>query len=366
MTLSKKITFFSLLLASLTLMGQGCVSLNFGKTKIVDGGMFVSQDKGETWTQKVFAGAVKNKTQTISTANVSKILFHPLDSKVIYINTSNSGVWASVDAGETWKLVSVSTGAIGLDPTSTQIIYLGIGSQIEKSTDGGVTWATVYTQGVSGYAITAVAVDPFNSRQIFAGSSNGVVIKSDDSGASWRTLGNKTFSGPINEIIFHLNDAGVMIVATPASGLFKSSDRGMTWSDLLSPDTVKKFPGSLNAGTLLMGGRASLLMLYSSKYGIMRSRDGGKTWEAVPLLTKPGEVNILSLAANPFDFDEIYFGTGSNFYKTLNGGTEWITRQLPSSRQPTALAINPNDAAKLWMGVTKPAPQKKRSPFMPF
>lgn len=365
---SKKISIIVLIFAALVFMGQGCITFSFGAKKVQDGGIYSSEDKGETWKQKVFAGVVKKKTQTISNANVSKILFHPLDSKIIYLGTTNAGMLVSSDSGESWKPILASAGsvqAIGLDPTSTQILYVGLGGQIQKSTDAGAAWTVIYTQAVSGYSITAVSVDPFNPRQIFAGASNGVILKSDDSGASWKTISDLAAKKEVREIIFHPNDPGFMIAITPASGFFKSSDRGATWKEMILKDTAAKFPGSLNAAVLLPHARVSSTILYASAYGLLRTNDGGTTWQPVPLLTKPGEVKILSLAANPYDFDEIYYGTASNFYKTFNNGNEWITRSLPSSRQPTALGINPNDAGKIWMGTTKPV-QKKKNPLSPF
>ena len=365
---SKKISIAILMFAALVFMGQGCITLSFGAPKVQDGGMYSSEDKGEDWKQKVFAGIVKKKTQTISNANISKILFHSLDSKIIYLGTTNSGMLVSSDSGESWKPILASSGsvqAIGLDPTSTQILYVGLGGQINKSTDAGATWTVVYTQAVPGYSITSVAVDPFNARQIFAGVSNGVILKSDDSGTSWKALPSQAAKAEIRDIIFHPNDPSFMIAVTPSSGIFKSADRGTSWTELISKETAAKFPGSLSAGLLLPHTRVSSTILYASAYGLMLTNDGGRTWDKVNLLTKPGEVKILSLAANPYDFDEIYYGTASNFYKTFNNGNEWITRSLPSSRQPTALGINPNDAGKIWMGTTKPV-QKKKSPLSPF
>ncbi|MEK7130722.1 MAG: YCF48-related protein [Patescibacteria group bacterium] len=364
---SKKISIVILTFAALVFMGQGCITVGFGAKKVQDGGMYSSEDKGEIWKQKVFAGIVKKKTQTISNANISKILFHPLDSKIIYLGTTNSGMLVSSDSGESWKSILVSSGsvqAIGLDPTSAQILYVGLGGQIQKSTDAGAAWTVIYTQAVSGYSITAVAVDPFNPRQIFAGASNGVILKSDDSGASWKAMPGQAAKAEIRDIIFHPNDPSLMIAVTPSNGIFKSFDRGITWGEFISKETAAKFTGSLTAGVLLPHARVSSMFLYASAYGLMRTSDGGKTWEAVNLLTKPGEVKILSLAANPYDFDEVYYGTASNLYKTFNNGNEWITRSLPSSRQPTALGINPNDTGKIWMGTTKPV-QKKKSLLSP-
>lgn len=367
--LSKKIRIGFLLLGSLLLMGQGCISIQFGKTKTPDGGVFVSEDQGETWTQKVFVAIVKNKTQTIGGANVTKILFHPLDSKLMYLGTSNAGLYVSTDGAESWKAILTSSGAvqaIGLDPVSAQIIYVGIGGQIHKTVDGGGTWTVVYTQAVTGYTISALAIDPLNIRHIYAGASNGALLFSDDSGSSWRIINsNKYFAGGIQELYFHESDPSLMFVATPGTGLFRSPDRGLTWVEFIPKGIIAQFPGSLARGALQLSKQSSSAMLYTSAYGIMRTEDGGKTWTGVPLLTKPGEVPITSFAANPFDFDQMYYGTATNFYKTSNGGREWVTRSLPTSRQPTALAINPNDAAKLWLGATK-VEQKKKSPFQPF
>src|SRR3989344_770638 len=152
---SKRISIAILMFAAFVFMGQGCITLSFGAPKVQDGGMYSSEDKGEAWKQKVFAGIVKKKTQTISNANISKILFHP-----------------------------------------------------------------------------------FNPKQIFAGISNGVILKSDDSGASWNALPSQADKAEIRDIIFHPNDPSFMIAVTPSSGIFKSADRGTTWMELISKETA--------------------------------------------------------------------------------------------------------------------------------
>ncbi len=91
----------------------------------------------------------------------------------------------------------------------------------------------------------------------------------------------------------------------------------------------------------------------ASKYGLLRTRDGGKNWQAINLLTPPGSVDIFSLAINPQNGNEIYYGTSSTFYKTVNGGEKWITKRLPTTRATSFLLVDFKNPNVIYLGTKK-------------
>ena len=103
-------------------------------------------------------------------------------------------------------------------------------------------------------------------------------------------------------------------------------------------------------------------LFWVSKYGILRSNDAGATWNDLKLITPPGSVNIFAFAISPKDSREMYY-TGtilneknvpvrSTFYKTADGGTNWVTKKLPSTAIPTALWVHPDKTNTLFIGFT--------------
>ena len=76
-------------------------------------------------------------------------------------------------------------------------------------------------------------------------------------------------------------------------------------------------------------------------------------WKDINLITPPGTVDIYSLAVNPKNGQEMFYGTDVTLYKTIDGGKSWITKKMPSSRAASALLINPDDPNIMYMGVKR-------------
>ena len=91
-----------------------------------------------------------------------------------------------------------------------------------------------------------------------------------------------------------------------------------------------------------------------SKYGILKTLDGGVSWEDLTLLPKPKKETILSLAVNPATMDELYYGTARALYYTKDGGVNWQTLKSPSSRRNSELLVHPQNASVLYVGVYTP------------
>jgi photosystem II stability/assembly factor-like uncharacterized protein len=104
---------------------------------------------------------------------------------------------------------------------------------------------------------------------------------------------------------------------------------------------------------LIISSSSPETLFLACKYGILVSRDTGQTWEALNLLTKPGSVEIYSLAVDPNDSKRLYYATASTFYRSQNGGVSWVTKKLPSSRAATYLLVDAKDSNVIYMGMTK-------------
>src|SRR3989338_1137292 len=88
-------------LVLLTLTGQAC-AITGGQP--ADGGIYRSNDSGQTWSRKVLIGKVKNKTVTIASVNTGIIVFHPTDRSTIYLGTRGNGLYRTEDSGGRWQI----------------------------------------------------------------------------------------------------------------------------------------------------------------------------------------------------------------------------------------------------------------------
>ncbi len=243
--------------------------------------------------------------------------------------------------------------ALAVDPTDSNIVYLG-GAQggIWKSTDGGLDW-TPLGDGEITLAIGSIAIDPTScspapcttiyagtGEQTFSGSSyyGAGVLKSTDSGMTWTQLGASTFVGPFNSGFSPGGGARIGTIAVhPANGQIVLAG-ALIFQTLPTND-----PGASS--------------------GIYRSTDAGMNWTNV----LPGAAGTQVVFVNhPVQGVLAYAALGSTngdpdngIYISTNGGATWTRRpgaglnNLPTGTTVgrIELAIAPSQPDTLYVGI---------------
>ncbi len=128
--------------------------------------------------------------------------------------------------------------------------------------------------------VFALAVDPADGRRLLAGTSEGVVMRSVDGGASWRVVISGLGRG-VAALAFDPRWPGVALAGTRGAGVWRSSDAGASWQQQPGAEarTVRAFAFLPDAA--LAGG----------DQGVLLSRDG-RTWAAAGL----AQVRVSALA----------------------------------------------------------------------
>jgi len=144
----------------------------------------------------------------------------------------NTGLIQSTDGGKTWQHVSnviepsVDFHAMAVSKMDPRII-VGFDSAARglfKTTDGGKTWETLQQPEY----INALAISPFDSNVIMAGTDRGI-FKSDDGGQSWSQMGSYT---KLNVSALAFDDDAILFASVDTFGLVSSSNFGESWDGL--------------------------------------------------------------------------------------------------------------------------------------
>jgi len=357
--ISSKISILTAVLSAVVLLGAGCIS--FSGSTASGTGMYRSADKGDAWTE-INAFPTAQGVQKLDKLLVYKIFTDPSDPEAMYLGTRGQGLYFSYNSGESWQF-NASLGnkfiyGLAVDPKDKCTLYATDGTHIYKTTDCLRSWQLMYTEERVSERLVSLGVDFGDSKIIYAAERGGDILASNDSGKSWRAI--KRFGFRLQQLSVDPKQGGRIYVAAYRDGLFRSDNYGDTWTDLSS--NLFAFNDNKIYYQLYLNQAQKDSLFWISKYGIVRSDDSGVTWTDLKLLTPPGSVNIYSFAINPRNQKEMYYtGTilGSNnehvrstFYRSIDGGVNWVTKKLPTDTVPVVLLAHPQKDGTLLMGFT--------------
>lgn len=254
-------------------------------------------------------------------------------------------------------LISGRVIAFAVDPNDRSRYYAAAASGgVWKTTNAGTTFAPVFDSEGS-YSIGAITLDPKNPATVWVGTGENNsqrsvsygdgLYRSDDGGRSWKNLGLKK-SEHIARIVIDPRNSDVIYVAAQGPlwgpggdrGLFKTTDGGKTWKNVLSisehtgvtdlvmdpqnPDVLyaASYQRRRHIWTLINGGPES---------AIHKSTDAGASWNKVRSGLPPGELGRIGLAISPVDSNVIYAtieapSRAGGIFRSTDRGATWERR----------------------------------------
>jgi photosystem II stability/assembly factor-like uncharacterized protein len=309
------------------------------------GGIWKSMNNGVTW-RPIF-----DDKNVIA---MGMLAIAPSDTNQVWAGTGEpnsrntiepgAGLYKSMDGGNSWKFMGLEKtqhiGRIAIDPRDANHVYVAaLGAAWKADTsrglyetrNGGSTWTKIKAGANDRTGFVDIKIDPRNPDIIWA--------------SSWQRLRNP----------YSLNSGG------PGSALWKSMDAGRTWTEVKgggypeglkgrigiaiapsNPDVVYALTeaASLEPNVPYVPGqnRAS---------GLYRTTDAGKTWTRMNSYdTRPFYYS--QVAVDPKDPDRVYYSSSPIHISNDGGKTEM---QQPSQLlhiDTHAIWVDPNDGER-WL-----------------
>ena len=353
---------------------SGCsLSVTSKGEKIIaaaDGGIFMSETKGETWTQFSAVPTINGQVRTLGLEDVKDITVDPNDPETLYMAVEGKGLWMTSNIKNGWnRLENFSDKDVNLvrvDPESKCTVYTLSDNQILKTTNCGRDFQQIYQDDNPDTILTTMAIDWYNSRNLYVGNSRGDILKSIDSGKSWRLIKELDSGASVANLIISPQDSRRIFVASKQAEVFSFISNTNT-NPANSAEVEANFAvndwqdfnsvlNSLNLGRnyrdLVIANNGTLF--FASKNSIARSKDQGITWEKLNILTTTdAETSINALAINQDNPDEIYFVTNNTLFRSTDGGVSWNTKKLSTNRIGSKLLVNYQNPSIIYLGISK-------------
>lgn len=331
-------------------------------------GVYKSTDAGKTWTHIGLDNTRHISDVIIHPKNPDVIYVSAQGAQ--YASSEERGIYKTTDGGKSWKkvlFVDTITGAssLSMDMNNPRILYAamwqhrrfpwiiesgGKNSGLYKSMDGGETWKKMKTGLPKDFGKAGISVSRANSERVFAvieaKDKKGGVYRSDDAGKTWKQVNNnrvnvarswyymEIFADPQNENIVYVLNAPVM----------KSIDGGKTFSGIAVPhgDNHHLWINPLNNKNLIN----------SNDGGANISFNGGKSWSTQQNQPTSQFYRVITDNLVPYN---VYGGQQDNSAigiasRTNDGGIDWKDWYSVAGGESAFIAFDPDHPETIYGG----------------
>jgi hypothetical protein len=234
------------------------------------GGLFRSDDGGESWILNQALWYMPERRQWMGVAGgeqpgISSVLIDPRNPNDIRLGVSTAGVWASTDAGATWRLINrgmyneympperrddpiaQDIHCLARCPARPEIIWCQHHNGVFRSQDSGESWQEVMAIRPSkfGFAVVAHPRDPdtawfvpaVKDERRVAVDAKVVVARTRDGGASFQVLSRGLPQRHAYDLVWRhalaVDTTGERLAfGSTTGGLWISEDGGDSWVGL--------------------------------------------------------------------------------------------------------------------------------------
>ncbi len=292
-----------------------------------------------------------------SSYSIACVEIAPSNPNVLWVGTGENnnqrsvsygdGVYKSLDGGKTFENMGLKNsehiGSIVIHPEDQNIIWIaaygplwskGGDRGVYKSKDGGKTWdRTLFISDNTG--VSEIAIDPSDPNILYAsahqrrrrewtyigGGPESGLYKSTDGGLTWKEINNGLPKGEMGRIGIAVAPSNPDVIYAIAEGkydkggFFKSVNKGETWVKQSNYST------SGNYYQEIMVDPKNQEKVFSMNTYLHHTMDGGKTF--VPTGEKGKHVDNHAIWIDPHNTDHWLVGCDGGIYETYTHAAQW-------------------------------------------
>ncbi len=292
---------------------------------------------------------------------ISDLAVYEANPAIWYVGTAHGGIWKTTSNGALMTPLAqdkglLSVGDIAVSQLNPDVVFVGMGESnnrqsgswgdgMWKSTDGGKTWTHLGL--ANSKHINRVVLDPNNNDIVFVAATGALygpggdrgVYKSTDGGRTWRNVLKVDENTGANDLVMSATSPNILYASTyqrrrsaccmngggPGSAIYKSIDGGETWARLSGPGLASGTLGRIGLDTY----RRAANVLFASVEGAAAGGRGG---------------------APEGGADQPASGPGT--YRSDDGGTTWrkTSTNNPRPMYFSQVRIDPNNPDRIYMG----------------
>jgi photosystem II stability/assembly factor-like uncharacterized protein len=309
---------------------------------------------------------------------ISDLAVYESNPSIYYVGTAHGGVWKTTNNGTTFEaqfqdLGLMSIGAVAVSQNNPDLVWVGTGESnnrqstswgdgVYKSTDGGKTYTSVGLK--TSRFINRIVIDPRNNDVVFVAATGSLwgpggergVYKTSDSGKTWKQVLKVDDDTGANDLVMDATNNKMLYASMyqrrrtqccmngggPGSGIWKSTDAGETWTRLKGgiPDEPLG-----RIGLDVYRKRPNILYATVEGQSPLPARGGPSTGSGQGPAAAPaaeeapqggGRASLIVSGVND---------TPTGLYRSDDGGATWrkVNNQNPRPMYFSQVRIDPND-----------------------
>lgn len=335
----------------------------------VDGGVFRSDDAGETWVKVNQDRALRQRAWYYT-----RIYADTQNEDKVWVMNVSYGV--SKDGGKTFELKDAPHGDhhdLWIDPNNNQRMIIADDGGAQVSNDGGENWTTYHNQPTAQFY--RVTTDNHFPYRIYGAQQDNTSVRINHRGtggsitqSDWVALaiGESAHLAPDplnNNLIYGSDYKGYMTMQDLVTGQERSTN---VWPDLPAGSGAEVMKYRFNWNYPIGFSPHDPKKLYAGSNHLHVTTNGGFSWETIsPDLTRndPETIkssggpitqdntgaeyyaNIFVITESPYTKDEIWTGSDDGLiHLTLDGGKTWnnVTPPMaPKNNMMNSIDVNP-------------------------